>query len=74
MADTDTEVNIDEEDRQRAFALAKENMLDSNVNEQLVILDIISKLKEQNKTLGKLFKNQKRQYRELSKLFQKTEM
>ena len=71
--DTDTEVNIDEEEKQWAYALARENLLDSDMNEKLVLVDILSKLKEENKKLGKLFKNQKEQYRDLSELVQKEE-
>ena len=58
--DTNTEVDIDEEEKQWAYALAKENLLDSYINEQLILVDILSKLKEENKTLGKLFKNKKK--------------
>ena len=47
--DMGAEVNSDEEEKQRAYALAKENLLDSDMNEKLFLIDILSKLKEENK-------------------------
>ena len=55
-----TEFDIDKEEKQWAFALAKENLLDSDMNEKLLLVDILSKLKEENKKFGKLFKNKKK--------------
>ena len=71
--DTDSEIEIDDDEKQWAYTLVKENLLDSDMNKKLVVADISGKLKEQNKKLGKLFKIKKRQYGELSDLLQNDE-
>ena len=68
--DTDSEIEIDEKEKKWAYALTKENLLDSDINEKLVVADLSWKLKDQSKKLGKQFKIQKRQYGELSNLLQ----
>ena len=54
--DTVSEVEIDEDKKEWAHAFTKENLLDTDINDKLVLADLCGKLKEQNKKLGKLFK------------------
>ena len=44
----DSEIEIDHDEKQWAYALTKENLLDSDINEKLVVADLSGKLKEQN--------------------------
>ena len=51
--------------------MARENLLNSNFNQDIVLLDTKKRLQKQNKVLGKLFKEQKKNYDTLANNLEK---
>ena len=71
--DGDLDNEITAEEQEWAVAMANENILDSNFNKDILLLDTVKRLQKQNKLLGKLFKEQKKNYHTLSNNLEKRE-
>ena len=69
VGESDNEITAEEQEW--AVAMAKENLLDSDFNQDIVLLDTVKRLRKQNKVLGKLFKEQKKNYDTLANNLEK---